>query len=617
MKNNKLLVLVPFLLLMVSCDNNSNLNSNSTSNSNSTTQPTDSWSNEIKLLMKEVLGEELPYVALDANTVQYGKDSDENGEYFYLTDSSATSIVETYKSTLVSNGYTLSSTDNDYGYDVFIYTKDTIVVQLDYFPGAEEDNVVYNPGNEIYAWLDLPTQRTDLTDWPEELKTIMTNTFNYQIPFVALASDFEYSLNDEVLTISDASDTDFLSDGFEEALIKAGFIKSTTSTSENYTAYNLTLNDNSYLSVEFAFTETSEFLGMIIPGGNEIYITLNHVTKTWPAEVIRNIYSNLSTVTIPEFAANGNYEYYLANNGILISGDVSSDITKDYIAKLGENNFMTDEDYFGNQFYYDWEEYVNVEVQYSNSKFMVQVVPVDRSYTEFVTSFPADKIKALLGEGTTEVPSIDIKIGDNIKYTLVEKNEDYGTPAYIELTYKDDTSDISKSIMTNYVEVLKAAGWTIDDSYYDEDGVYEAVSANKDVALEFYSAYNKFVLDIQLVETNSSKSDGEWNSELKALMIELLGEEIPYVAMDGESLYYSKETDDSGDMLYISDYFETSFVDAYKEILLANGYTHYKDVTEDGYTTYIYEKGNITIEFAFVSATDNEPAGNYILAYVD
>ncbi len=503
MKNKKLLVLVPFLLLMVSCDDNSNLNSNSTSNSNSTTQQIDSWSNEIKSLMQEVLGEELPYVALDAKTVQYGKDSDENGEYFYLTDSSATSIVETYKSTLVSNGYTLSSTDNDYGYDVFIYTKDTIVVQLDYFPGAEEDNVVYNPGNEIYAWLDLPTQRTDLTDWPEELKTIMTNTFNYQIPFVALASDFEYSLNDEVLTISDASDTDFLSDGFEEALIKAGFIKSTTSTSENYAAYNLTLNDNSYLSVEFAFTETSEFLGMIIPGGNEIYITLNHVTKTWPAEVIRNIYSNLSTVTIPEFAANGNYEYYLANNGILISGDVSSDITNDYIANLGENNFMTDEDYFGNKFYYDWEEYVNVEVQYSNSKFMVQVVPVDRSYTEFVTSFPADKIKALLGEGTTEVPSIDIKIGDNIKYTLVEKNEDYGTPAYIELTYKDDTSDISKSIMTNYVEVLKAAGWTIDDSYYDEDGVYEAVSANKDVALEFYSAYNKFVLDIQLVETNS------------------------------------------------------------------------------------------------------------------
>ena len=323
MKNKKLLVLVPFLLLMASCDDKNNSTSNSTSNSNSTTQPTDSWSNEIKAVMQEVLGEELPYVALDANTVQYGKDSDQNGEYFYLTDSSATSIVETYKSTLVSNGYTLSSADNDYGYDIFIYTKDTIVVQLDYFPGAEEDNVVYNPGNEIYAWLDLPTKRTDLTDWPEELKTIMTNTFNYQIPFVALASDFEYSLNDEVLIISDTSDTNFLSDGFEEALIKAGFIKSTTSTSEDYAAYNLTLNDNSYLSVEFAFTETSE----IIQGGNEIYITLNHVTKTWPAEVIRNIYSNLSTVTIPEFAANGNYEYYLANNGILISADVSSDIT--------------------------------------------------------------------------------------------------------------------------------------------------------------------------------------------------------------------------------------------------------------------------------------------------
>lgn len=100
-------------------------------------------------------------------------------------------------------------------------------------------------------------------------------------------------------------------------------------------------------------------------------------------------------------------------------------------------------------------------------------------------------------------------------------------------------------------------------------------------------------------------------------MIELLGEEIPYVAMDGESLYYSKETDKYGDMLYISDYSETSFADAYKAILLANGYTHYKDVTENGYTTYIYEKGNITIEFAFVSATADEPAGNYILAYVD
>lgn len=614
MKNKKLLILVPFLLLMASCDDNSNLNSNSTSNSNSTTQPTDSWSNEIKLLMQEVLGEELPYVALDANTVQYGKDSDENGEYFYLTDSSATSIVETYKSTLVSNGYTLSSTDNDYGYDIFIYTKDTIVVQLDYFPGGEIDGETYEPGNEIYAWLDLPTQRTDLTDWPEELKTMMASTFNKQIPFVALATDFEYSLDGDVLTISDASDTDFLSNGFGESLVKAGFSKSTGS--EDYETYKLVQNESSYISVEFAFSEGYPDYG--IPGGNEIYVTLNHVTKTWPAEIIRNIYSNLSKVTVPSFniTSAGSYEYYATETAMLVTGDVSSDITNDYLGKLGENNFMTDEDYFGGQFYYDWEEYVNVLVQYSSPKFMVQVSEVERGYDELVTSFPTDKIKDLLGEDASEVPEVANKYGDNIKYAFVEANEYFDTPACIQLTYKENSLVSGESVLDSYIKVLETAGWTVDDSYLEEYGEYVAVSPNNDVSLEFYSSYDKFVLYIQSAES-SSKSDGEWNSDIKALLKEVIGEEIPYIAMDEESLYYSKESDKDGDMVYISDCSETSFVDEYKEILVANGYTHYNDVTEDGYTTYIYEKGNITIEFAFVSATDNEPAGNYILAYLD
>lgn len=612
MKNKKLLVLVPFLLLMASCDDKNNSNSTS----NSANQTTGSWSNEIKAVMQEVLGEELPYVALDANTVQYGKDSDENGEYFYLSDSSTTSIVETYKSTLVSNGYTLSSTDNDYGYDIFIYTKDTIVVQLDYFPGGEIDGETYEPGNEIYAWLDLPTQRTDLTDWPEELKTMMTSTFNKPIPFVALATDFEYSLDGDVLTISDASDTDFLSDGFGESLVKAGFSKSTGS--ENYETYKLVQNESSYISVEFAFSEGYPDYG--IPGGNEIYVTLNHVTKTWPAEIIRNIYSNLSKVTVPSFdiTSAGSYEYYATETTMLVTGDVSSDITNDYLGKLGENNFMTDEDYFGGKFYYDWEEYVNVLVQYSSPKFMVQVSAVERGYDELVESFPTDKIKDLLGEDASEVPSVANKYGDNIKYAFVEANESFDTPACIQLTYKENSLVSGESVLDSYIKVLETAGWTVDDSYLEEYGEYFAVSPNNDVSLEFYSSYDKFVLYIQSAES-SSTSDGEWNSELKALMIELLGEEIPYVALDSETISYSKKNDNdgSGDYILICDSDSESIVDEYKTILEANGYTLYKSVKGDyGNVIYVYTKGNIVVQFTYYPEDDEYYSENDIIAYV-
>lgn len=618
MKNKKLLVLVPFLLLMASCgDKNSNSNSISDSNStsNSTTQPVGAWSDDIKALMREVIGEELPYVELDSKTVEYGKDSDSDGDYFYVLDSSNVSIVESYKSTLTANGYTLSATtSDDYGSDVFLYVKDTIVVQLYYFIGAEEDNEVYDPGNRIAAWLDIPTQRTDLTEWPDDLKQLMTSTFNMQIPFVALASDFEYSLSGEVLYIYDESDTDFLSDGFGESLLSAGFTKSNINS--DYETYTLVLNESAYISVEFAYSEPYEFLGFTMPGSNEVYVTLNHVTNTWPTEVVRSVYDKSATVVVPEFAVTGNYEYYLANGGMVISGDVDADITDDYVTKLNANNFMTDEDFFGNQFYADWEENVNVAVEYSSPKFMVQVVAAEKSYDELVTSFPTDKIKDLLGEDATEVPSIDIKIGDNIKYTFVDADEEFGTSAYIELTYKDDTSDISKSIMTSYLEVLKAAGWTIDDTYYDEYGVYDAVSANEDVALEFYSDNNKFVLDIQLNES-SSTTDGEWDSDLKAMMIELLGEEIPYVALDSETIEYSKEsfTDGSGEYIYICDYSDTSVVDEYKSILLANGYKFEEEYTDEYETLVsVYTKGNIIIEISYYAGEDGY-SGNDIYAY--
>ena len=512
MKNKKLLVLVPFLLLMASCGEENNSNSDSISNSNSTSNSTNQsttseWKDELKTMMTSMLGETIPYFEL--GDYQFSTEEDSSGEYIYIYAESETDFVVEYTSVLTKAGYTDDGTEED-DYIAYFFVKGNITVQIDHYPG----DTTYKARNEIFAWVednggsdipDTPTEKTDLTAWPTKLKELMTSTFNMEIPFVALAKDFEYDLSEGVLAIYDSSNVNFL-ENYGDTLVAANFVAKESDSDETYTH---DYDDDYYIQLSFGFSESYDLGDWTIPGGNEINVELVQIIKevetaTWPEEEIKSVYSNLSKVTVPSFEVTGQYTYYFYGDGIVIYGTVSKDITNDYLASLGANKFMTYQTFdFSSfetvEFYYDWEEYVQVQIQYDsdNSKFYVQVYPMERSYDEFVTSFPEDKIKDFLGENATSVPAIDIKYGENIKYAHVAEDLEEETPEYIQLTYKDEGIVGSNSIMDEYLVTLRAQGWTIDSSDYDEYGYYVATSKSKDVVLTFESVFDIFILNIQ------------------------------------------------------------------------------------------------------------------------
>ena len=506
MKNKKLLVLVPFLLLMASCgDKNSNSNSISDSNStsNSTNQSTTGeWKDELKTMMTSMLGETLPYFEL--GNYQFSVEEDDDGEYIYIYAESETDFVVEYTSVLTKSGYTDDGIEED-DYVAYFFVKGDIVVQIDYYPG----DTTYKARNEIFAWVedngggsdipDTPTEKTDLTAWPTELKELMTSTFNMEIPFVALAKDFEYELTDGQLTIYDSANVNFLED-YGDSLLAANFELGENEWGE---AYTHDYDEDYYIEVSFYYSDSLDLGELIIPGGNEIDVSLVQIIKevdtdTWPEEEVKSIYNSLSKVNVPSFDVVGKYTYYFYGDSIVVYGAVNSDITDEYVTKLTNNNFLTYESSYS-QFYYDWEEYVQVQIQYisDTSSFMIQVFPMEASYDEFVTSFPEDKIKSFLGESATSVPSIDIKYGENIKHAHVNEDLEDETPEYIQLTYKDEGTVGSNSIMDEYLVTLRAQEWIIDDSNYNEYGYYVATSKTGDVVLTFESLFGIFILDIE------------------------------------------------------------------------------------------------------------------------
>ena len=507
MKNKKLLVLVPFLLLMASCgDKNSNSNSISDSNStsNSTNQSTTGeWKDELKTMMTSMLGETIPYFEL--GDYQFSVKTDDDGDFIYIYAESETDFVVEYSKVLTDSGYDDEGiNDDDKECIAYFFSKGDIIVQIDHYLGDSE----IAEGNEIYAWIednggtdipDTPTEKTDLTAWPTELKELMTSTFHMEIPFVALAKDFEYDLTDGKLTIYDSANVNFLED-YGDTLIAANFV---AGESDLYETYTHDYDEDYYIEVSFFYSDGLDLGDWIIPGGNEIDVSLVQIIKevdtdTWPEEEVKSIYNSLSKVTVPSFDVVGKYTYYFYGDSIVVYGAVNSDITDEYVTKLTNNNFLAYESSYS-QFYYDWEEYVQVQIQYisDTSSFMIQVFPMEASYDEFVTSFPEDKIKSFLGESATSVPSIDIKYGENIKYAYVEEDLEDEIPECIQLTYKDEGTVGSNSIMDEYLVTLRAQEWTIDDSKYNENGYYVATSKAGDVVLTFESLFGIFILDIK------------------------------------------------------------------------------------------------------------------------
>lgn len=477
-------------LVMTGCGNNDD--------------PTDlkSWPDAVKSQMETIIGEALPYVELAAD-YQYGISEDEDGQFFYIYDNSATNALENYGETLLANGYQYNSVDTEEGYNIYFYTKGNIVVQYDFYPGDD----TYQSGNEIYAWLEgnggggEDAGQTTLTAWPSELETMLTNTVGTTIPFVALAANFAYEMyDDETVYIYDETSTDYLSQ-YGNTLTSNGFTLAATDDSYGYDifVYQKAVNEDYNLTVQYDFYPGSTSYA----AGNEIYVYLTQIIKemktdVWPAEEITNLLDSNCKVTVPSFTVDGSYTYYYYEGSLVIYGTVASDISTTYQEDALANGFLVSTTIDFNtweyvDYLYDWEEYVNVFYVYNaeDGLFEISITPSEPYYDSLLDAFPSELIQTFLGEGATTVPSFSIAEGQTYKYTHVEGDE-----PYLEIGAVDAGTIGTDAIEDVYKALLEAANWSIDASNYEESG-YVAISEAGDVKLTFYTYQGAFVLYVE------------------------------------------------------------------------------------------------------------------------
>lgn len=499
----KCLALPMLLLGLVACGTTNNPESNSTSSTSSSSSIVEEskWPAELKSMMNELLGEELPYIELKEGFT-YSILTDEDGDFLYIGDESTTNIVEDYKAILLQNGYTYIGEEED-DYTAYFYQKGDVVVQVDYFPGTTE----YLAGNEIYAWIEEnggseEDGQTTLTAWPEELASMMNEKFNETIPFVALASNFTYyEYDDETVAITDECSTNYL-ENYGEVLENAGyeFLELNSDYGYDISLYGKTLNDDYNLIIQYGYAEGE---------GNEIYAYTQQIiheiqSTSWPKEQIASIMNEGFTQEIPSFEAQGDYTYFFYNGGIYIYGS-AEDLSDSYATALEEKGYMMAttldwETFEEVVYYYDWEENVNISFAYDedDGSFYVSIMPVEPAYDEMVNAFPSEAIASFLKEGATQVPAFETS-ETQIKLSRIDAIPALDLNEMLIIEVRDSGTVGKDSLEDTYQAVLKANGWTISLENYEDEGVI-ATSSKQDVKLTFFVQDGVFMLYIENVD---------------------------------------------------------------------------------------------------------------------
>lgn len=142
------------------------------------------WSKEVKEFFNEQIGEVLPYVSLDKNSVTFDYEYDEFGGYFLATDANLKDKVDGYEKKLEKAEFVF---DENQGW----YYKETsiakVAVSFDYDEGAEEGDLGENWLQVMYVYKEAPA-----LDWTEAAKTWMTSKIGTVIPYANLTEpEFE------------------------------------------------------------------------------------------------------------------------------------------------------------------------------------------------------------------------------------------------------------------------------------------------------------------------------------------------------------------------------------------------------------------------------------------
>lgn len=511
MKKGLVGLLLAVTLGLASCDNDDSASvsgSNSGSSVSTSVDPSAStgsssisapvgateWDANAKSIMNEVIGEELPFVALKDDYV-CSKETDETGDYVQIYDEDSVNHLTNYGDTLVSNGYTYYSESTENGITDYFYVKDDIVVQ--YVFAASE-------GNTIFAWVETPTAQTTDTAWPSDLSALMVNLLQEELPFVALADNYDYESNQ--IYIYDNSNVNYLVT-YGATLEANGYELVYNDESNGYPIYEYVknINSNTMIVVDFDYYPGDEYTYPC----NEIAARLSHLTTEWPNEAIAEIIASENRTMIPEFGALTTYEYYCATDAITIVGDVDDkNIGTGYTDCAKENGLLVGLDIDWNlfeyyEYLYDWEENFAVTMSSSfeenatSGYFSITISKSEKTYDSLESAFPADAIITFLGDVTTEIPSFAIAEGNTYK-VINEEADEFGTPASLSILAIDNGTIGTDSLEDTYKTTVTNAGYTVDDGQYEDYG-YIATSADNKVGLTFYTESGVFYLYISLV----------------------------------------------------------------------------------------------------------------------
>lgn len=189
----------------------------------------------------------------------------------------------------------------------------------------------------------------------------------------------------------------------------------------------------------------------------------------------------------------------------------------------------------------------------------------------FSASWPSAAVSSVLGGVNVVVPEFTSPAG--FAYIAVE--DDSGDYIYIHTLFDESGEDIYSSALTN-------AGWTVDDTSYDDYGLV-AIDSTELVAVQFYHYEGEIIFMVFLVPEEQEDDFIESATWPAGAIVELLGSSVSVPAYVGEGpFFYAILEDEYGE--YIAVYTSatsTASEDSYVAALQAAGWTIDSDYYDD------------------------------------
>ena len=214
---------------------------------------------------------------------------------------------------------------------------------------------------------------------------------------------------------------------------------------------------------------------------------------SWPSAQITAYSSVTGIASIPEFEADAYMINITADQTgaytitiLCLGDDIDETSETTYAATLVAAGYEADPIYasYGMNLYANADGY-NIIFMYSDGVFMImayyQEPEVEDGYTTFPSGMLASFVKDVLDVDNFSIPSYT---ADTYYF------EAYETEGECEIYSYYETQAEANAVEDAYVTALQNAGWTIDDTYYDEDGYY-AYRAAGDIMLCFFAWYDE------------------------------------------------------------------------------------------------------------------------------